>query len=155
MTNADAISFPVIGVSSPRKGGRHAFVAENPAELHECLLHDYLAGLFDAQWFAGSDGRVFNAERMRVAGIAWRRAREVGLVMSVITSVFSGFNVPVRIDFDVRENGAIDVGALRGVLRECVECNPRLYTHRVGIQAVRAKLARARSFADLARAISN
>jgi len=50
-----AIEFPVLGISSPGKGRRYAFVARTRDEMRECPLHAYWSGMLKEQYFGLRD----------------------------------------------------------------------------------------------------
>lgn len=149
-----AIEFPVLGISSPGKGRRYAFVARTRDEMRECPLHAYWSGMLKDQYFVDSAGRCFDAKNIRFVGLDIKRMREVGYGASIVSALFSGLNVPVLLEFELTERGSVDLDALRSTLAQCLDSFPRCYMHRASLQVIKDKLQRARCIADLAAAIS-
>jgi len=154
MTIAPAIEFPVIGISSPRKGGEYAFVAASHEEMRETPLHAYLGGMLNEQYFVDAASRRFDATNLRLAGLDLARMRQVGIGAALVSGLFSGLNLPVLVNFDLVERDAVDLETLRATLTRCLETYPRYYTLRLNQQKVAEKLRRARDVAELAAALS-
>jgi mannose/fructose-specific phosphotransferase system component IIA len=80
--------------------------------------------------------------------------RQVGIGAALVSSLFSGLNLPVLVNFDLVECDAIDLDTLRATLLSCLESYTRYYTLRINQQKVAMKLRRASSVAELAAALS-
>lgn len=154
MTIAPVIEFPVIGISSPRKGGEYAFVAASHEEMRETPLHAYLGGMLNKQYFVDASCRRFEATNLRLAGLDLVRMRQVGLGAALVSGLLSGLNLPMLVSFDLVERDTVDLETLRATLMRCLESYPRYYTLRLNQRNVAEKLRRARGVAELAAALS-
>lgn len=154
MTIAPVIEFPVIGISSPRKGGEYAFVAASHEEMRETPLHSYLGGMLNEQYFVDVSCRRFEARNLRLAGLDLARMRQVGIGVGLVSGLLSGFNLPVLVSFDLVERGTVDLETLRATLMRCLDSYPRCYTLRLNQEKVAYRLRRARSVAELVAALS-
>lgn len=154
MTIAPAIRFPVIGISSPRNGGKYAFVAASHEEMRETPLHAYLRGMLNQQYFVDAAYRQFVATDVRLAGLDLVRMRQVGIGAALVSALFSGLNLPMIVSFDLVEREPVGLETLRATLARSLETYPRYYTTRLDQQRVAEKLRRARDVVELAAALT-
>lgn len=148
MMNVDAIKFPVLGVAHPKGRRTYVFIARDLLEMQETPLHSKLFGFLDRQRFIDSNGMVFVARNIRLSGIDWKRIREVGVFVSLLTSVLSLFNVPVIINFDLRKEGVADLAQVKKYMKEAINDFPRYYTFSRNKQVIEKKISKAKTIAD-------
>lgn len=154
MTIAPAVKFPVIGLSSPTRGGAYAFVANSYEEMRETPLHSYMCGFLNDQYFIDATCRRLEATNLRFAGFDLTRMRQIGLGAALLSGLLTGLNLPVLVNFELVEGDFVEFEALRATLLRCVETRPQYYTLRLSQQKVANKLLRACDVAELAAALS-
>lgn len=154
MTARHAIEYPVIGISSPRAEKRYAFVGRSYYELREIPFHSYIRGMTKSQFFVSSEGRVYKAYGIRLSGLDWVRISEIGYVTSFFSAIFSMFNVPVLVDFELIESGCISLADLKKEIYGAFNDFPNAYFRFKDERAVRQRVDRAKSFASIADAIA-
>jgi hypothetical protein len=64
-----------------------------------------LRGILREQYYVDSLGRKSVASNVKVSGLDWVRIREIGVVVSILSAILSGLNVPVLLFFDLRQEG--------------------------------------------------
>ncbi|WP_147476923.1 hypothetical protein [Vandammella animalimorsus] len=155
MTTAPhAIEYPVIGISRPLPEKRYVFVGRTYYELREVPLHSYIRGMTRDQVFVSADGKVYKVIHANLSGLDWVRISEVGYVTSLIASIFSLFNIPILIDFELVEAGDISLDEIKEEIRMAFCDFPKAYFRFKDERAVRRRVDHAKSFLAIADAIS-
>lgn len=154
MTVIPAIEYPVLGISRPTGEKCYVFVAKSYYEMREIPLHDYMRGMLRNQVFVSSSGEVYEADNFKINGIDWKRINEIGLVVSLISAVFSLFNVPMLVDFDLKSHQNMSLDEMKARINEAFSSFPSAYFRVKNEKSVRKKLAQARSFVECMSSIS-
>lgn len=145
--------YPLLGVLE-HASRLSAYVAWNPQDLQSCPLHEYLRSRTAKHTLIDADGGTFNVRSTRLAGLDWQRVRAIGFPTQAVSALLSFGNVPIRIELECEKMEPIDLRKLKDALLRALAQRPSAYTVRKPESAVRTSIGRARTFSDLAAAIS-
>lgn len=111
----EAQEYPLLGFARFGRSHPHMFMIRDAEELREAPLHSYVSGALNAQLFFSLSGKKYAAKRPKIAGICWRRIKSVGVGASLFSAIFSLFNIPVVLSFDVDLAGPASVAELKAL----------------------------------------
>ncbi|GGE93030.1 hypothetical protein GCM10011356_03860 [Kangiella profundi] len=97
--NYTELKYPAVCYSENNKGELYAFGVWSYEELIVCPFHSYLSGLCNSITLVDSDNKTYELNRRRITGISWVTMNQYGFVTSVLASIFSGFNFPVKVHY--------------------------------------------------------
>jgi hypothetical protein len=147
------LHYPVIGVLD-RTTSLGAYVAWNSQDLQTCPWHEHLRSKAAKHILIDANGNTFRVQTTRLAGIDWQRVRTIGFATQVVSALFTFGNVPVRLTLDQVAIEPLELPKLKELLQRALTESPSSYAVRRSESTVRASIAKARSFRELAAAIS-
>jgi hypothetical protein len=148
------LRYPVVGLID-RNSRLSAYVAWDRRDLESCPLHDYLRTKRAKHTLVDADGNTYKVRVARLAGVDWQRVRAIGIVVQAISAILSLGNIPVRIDQGHEKTEPLALGEVKEFLFQALEQRPSPYTARKSEKTVRASVSKARTFGEVAAAISS
>lgn len=145
--------YPVVGLLA-RESRLSAYVAWQEEDLLTCPLHDHLRNRHAQHTLVDAVGNTFTVRQAHLAGVDWHRARAVGLGAQLVSALFSFGNIPVRLTQRYEAAERLSLEDLRSKVRLAIQQQPNRYTLSRSEGAVKASLTKARTFGQLAAAIS-
>ena len=145
--------YPVIGIVD-RGSTIGVYVAWEESDLVTCPLHEHLRTRHAEHTLIDAAGSTVKVSASRLAGFDWQRARAIGLGAQAVSALFSFGNVPVRLRHTYVSSEPLALDELRTLLRHGVSQQPQRYTATRSERAINAELNKARTFSELASAVS-